>query len=106
MKVHEGRSFAIYSLVDVRGIELMRVTYVRTGDVVNLGERFPVRPNVSAGAVGTCDVAIEHDAVQDRLKLHAGGASGFSVADNPYGVRDGLGVDQDGNPVRDPSIAD
>jgi len=107
MKVREGKPFANYSLQDERGVELMRVTYVRTGDVVvKLGERFPARPGVSAKVDGTCSVSVEHGSVGYRLKIRPNGASGFSVADNPHGVRDGLGIDRDGNLARDPSIAD
>jgi hypothetical protein len=107
MTVREGNPYATYSLVDEGGEEVVQVTYVRSGGVVvRLGGGFPVRSSVSSQVDGAFEAAVNDGPVVYRLKIRPGGASGFSVADVPHGVREGLGIDREGKLVRDPAIAD
>jgi hypothetical protein len=92
MSVREGRLYATYLLEGGGGKEVVRVTYVRSGDVaVKLGDAFPVRPGFSARWDGTCVfAATDGDDVCYRLKMKPGGPSGFSISDAAHGVKDGL----------------
>jgi hypothetical protein len=104
MRVAAGRPYSFYSLKDEEGNELARVTYARSSIVVTMGGTLPIHPGLSVGMNGSCDFGVSQGSVHYRFKLRPGGTSGFSVIGGARGVKDGLGVNEEGELVHDPTV--